>query len=312
MEAKRYDYISFGLFLLFVGTVAFLTNVNVISWTLLLDFVLRYWPLVLIMAGLKLIGNAKLGKLFGIILDALFFVAVILGLVFAKDSLFPKFAEQIRETKSVSIPYTQYSDAITAEYILTFGAANFEVSDNTSDKFITMTGPSEFTVTPTLTTSKVLQIKTANKPIDRFYRFSSIRNPHIYTVDIGVAEMSSSLEVITGASEGRVTLNELKLSSFTAKVGAGDLQATFSGISVPKKVDLNVGAGRTIVRIKGKHLVRVTYSLGAGSLKLKSLSTNFDKEFGGIGTNGFYEMSPLADVEINVNIGAGAVEIVLD
>lgn len=312
ISSKQYESISFGIFLLFVGTVALLTNIGIINWSFLLDLFLRYWPLFIIVAGVKTVGNAQLGRFFGLAVDVLFSAVIIIALIFAGDKLLPNISDLPREVKTMTVPFSNFSDAISAEYSLTFGASDFTVTDKMSDTFLKMTGPKEFSVEPKLGLNKVLRITTENNTVDRFYRFSSLKTPNKYSVDLGVTELNSSMEIISGASNGNIILDELKLSSLTSKLGAGDLTIELANASVPQTIDINVGAGRTVVKIAGNKKVKVTYSIGAGSLKLKSTSENLDKEFGGIGDNGVYEMTPNADVLINVKVGAGEVQVLLD
>lgn len=310
---KNYDSISFGLFLLFVGTLALLTNMNLITWRELFDFVLRYWPVLIILAGVKLVGDAQLGKLFGFVVDVIFFTVVILGLIYAKDRILPQVGnDSVELTKTETVGYAEFPDAISATYVLNFGAADFKVADSTSDKYISMTGPKDFQIAQTISDTKEVRIETKNIPVDRFYRLSSLRFPKNYTVDLGVPELNSTMELILGASEGNIVLDEMKLNKITTKVGAGTLTLDLTNAAIAKDIDISVGAGKTTVRLHNTDKIRVNYSLGAGSFRVKSLETELDKEFGGVGANGVYETSPTPDVEFNVSIGAGAVEIVLD
>lgn len=313
MENKRYESISFGLFLLSVGTVALLANLRVLAWRDLLDFVLRYWPVFIISAGVKMVGNAHLSKFFGIIFDVLFFAAVILGLVFVKPQLLGP-TQNVKELKIVTetVPFEQYLEATTIDYDFNYGAADFEIFDEVSGNYLSMTGPDNFRVTENLTTEKVLRIDTKNLPLDKYYRIASLNDLNTYQTKLGVSEIPAVMSISTGASKGVLTLDEMRLKSFTSQVGAGELTLDLQGMSVAPKIELSVGAGKTTLRIRGDKTIKLTYSLGAGSVKLKSEKSSLDKNFGGIGANGVYEMSPTYDVEVNVNVGAGAVEIILD
>ncbi len=313
MENKRYESISFGLFLLSVGTVALLANLQILAWRDLLDFVLRYWPVFIISAGVKMVGNAHLGKFFGIIFDVLFFAAVILGIVFVKQQLLGSNQNTIKlDIVTENVPFERYTDAMSVDYDFNFGAADFLISDKVSGNYLSMTGPDNFRISENLTSEKVLRIDTKNIPLDKYYRIASLSDLNTYKASLGVSEIPAVMSISTGASKGVLTLDEMRLKSFTSQVGAGELSLDLSGLAVAPKIELSVGAGKTTLRLHGDKTIKLTYSLGAGSVKLKSEKSSLDKDFGGIGANGVYEMSPTYDVEVTVNVGAGAVEIVLD
>lgn len=313
MENKRYESISFGLFLLFVGTIALLANLQLLAWRDLIDFALRYWPVFIIVAGIKMVGNAHLGKFFGLILDVLFFAAVISGIVFMKSQLLAP-SKNMTDLKTVTetVAFEKYLDANAVDYDFNFGAADFAISDGMTSNYLSMTGPDNFRVSTNLTEEKLLRIDTKNLPIDKYYRIASLNDLNTYKATIGVSEVPVTLSLSSGASKGTLTLDKVKLRNLVAQVGAGELTIELSGVAVAPRHELSVGAGKTTLRIKGDKKIKLVYSLGAGSVKLNSEKLNLDKDFGGIGANGVYEMSPQYDTEVVVSVGAGAVEIILD
>jgi len=315
MTEKHFESFSFGIFLLFAGVLSLLVNFEVVSWALVLNFLVAYWPIFIIVAGLRMIGNAQLQTgYFGIVLDFLFYGLILVGLVYAKDRLFFTVSRpDAAELATINLNRSEFPNATTKEYSLNFGAADVTIRDDVTNRFLSASGPSGFTAEAIGDrNSSVANITLKNEPSSRILRFANFRSPEKFKVELGVLEIPSTLTLNLGASNCVLDLDQSILTKLQTAVGAGNLETTLSGSSIPPEIKLKVGAGRTILHIVGEDSVRLEFSVGAGSLKLVSAKRNLDKEFGGIGTKGVYEVVPNPKVVIDIAVGAGAVEILLD
>lgn len=313
MTEKHYESFSFGLFVLFAGVLSLLVTLGFLSWALVLQFVIAYWPLFIIIAGLRIIGNAQLETgYFGLVLDLLFYGLILVGLVYVGDKLFFAFDQKPSEMATDAVNRSQFPQAISKEYSLNFGAADVVVRDESTNRFLLASGPSGFSLTRDDRKSEVAGITLKNEPTTRILRFANFKKPEKFLVELGVLELPTTVDVNLGASNAVLELDQSTLTRMQANVGAGNLETTLAGNSIPTAINLRVGAGKTILRLVGEDSVRLEFSVGAGSLRLISEKRDLDKEFGGVGTKGVFEVVPNPRVTINVSVGAGAVEVRLE
>jgi hypothetical protein len=313
MTEKHYESFSFGLFVLFAGILSLLVTLGFLSWALVLQFLIAYWPLFIIIAGLRIIGNAQLETgYFGLILDLLFYGLILVSLVYAGDKLFLAFDQKPSESATEAVNRSQFPQAKTKEYTLNFGAADVTIRDESTNRFLMASGPTGFSVARDERQSEVAGITLKNETTMHILRFANFRKPEKFSVELGVPEMPASVEVNLGASNGSLELDQSILTKLQTNVGAGNLETVLSGSSIPSVINLRVGAGKTVLRLVGEDSVRLEFSVGAGSLKLISEKRDFSKEFGGVGTKGVYEVIPNPRITINVSVGAGAVEVRLE
>jgi len=314
MNEKRLESFSFGLFVLFAGITSLLVNLDILQWGIILDFVVAYWPLFIIVAGLRMIGVSQLQSgYFGIILDLVFYSVILLSLVYAKDRLFPTIVQQTAEQVTQSVNRSEFPLATKKEYVLNFGAADVMIQDQNSNRYLFARGPEGLTVTTDGNKSGPLATMTLkNEPTNRVLRFANFRDPEKIDVELGVTDVQALLNINLGASKGTLVLDETIVNELHSNVGAGDLDIQLSGVAIAPVIDIRVGAGKTVLRISGEESVKLDYSVGAGSLTLKSTRRSLDKEFGGVGTKGVFEVVPNPRVTIKIAVGAGAVEVILD
>jgi len=315
MDNKRADTFSFGLFVLFIGVLSLLANSGILTWAFLLDLLITYWPILIIVAGIKLVGDAQLKtRYFGIILDFILFACIILAAVFAKDQILIHQTTQPERIVAKSVVRSQYPVATTKEYILNFGAADLTVSDQTTlNQYALVSGPENCTVTTNNDRNDTTaSITIKNSPMKKFLRFSNLRNPQRYSIELGVTELPASIDLTLGASKGKLLLEQTMLSKLSTTVGAGYLDITLSGNSITRDINLEVGAGKTTLRLIGETNVRVNYTIGAGNVTVNSPALKQIKQLGGLGTEGEYDVSPNPQIIINTSVGAGAVDIILE
>ena len=115
-----------------------------------------------------------------------------------------------------------------------------------------------------------------------------------------------------GQARGKLLLEQTMLSKLSTTVGAGYLDITLSGNSITRDINLEVGAGKTTLRLIGETNVRVNYTIGAGNVTVNSPALKQIKQLGGLGTEGEYDVSPNPQIIINTSVGAGAVDIILE
>ena len=302
MNSKQADAFSFGLFVLFVGILSLLVNLGILTWAFLLDLLLLYWPVFIIIAGIKLVGDAQFKtRYFGIAFDFILFTCIILAAVFSKERMLIQQVNQPAKIVSESIARSRYPAATSREYILDFGAADVTVSDHTTlNHYALVSGPENFTVIPNNDRNNTTaSITISNSPKNNSIRFLTLRNPQEYIVEFGVTELPASIDLTLGASKGKLLLEQTMLSELSTTVDAGDLDITLSGNSITRDINLEVGAGKTTLRLIGETNARVNYTIGAGSVTVNSSALKQIKQLGGLGTEGEYEVSPNPQIIID-------------
>ncbi len=87
VNSNRIDRLSTAVFLIFIGSIFLLGNLGYISFKDLLFLLIQFWPILVILAGIKLmIGAFKIGKLVNLIIDIVFNLLVILFLCYVQLS----------------------------------------------------------------------------------------------------------------------------------------------------------------------------------------------------------------------------------
>ncbi len=312
-QANSYHSVSLGLDLLFIGSLALLITSNIIDGGKVLQLLLAYWPVLLIVSGLKTIIRAQTQrKASGIFIDILFMVAIICTLVFVKElpGTTPQKTETV-ETIEQKVEATEYTGVTKLAYTISLGATSATITDSDNTNYVTTKGPKNLSIDKALYNG-ILNLHVANTSSANGYKFSSLRDSVGYDIELGTSKIPTSIDISLGASNAKLTLNQASLDSLTANVGAGELTSDLTGLSIPKQIEVRVGAGKTIFRLHGVQDIKVNYALGAGEVKVSSESGIVAKKFSGLGAKGEFETSPFATTRVNISVGAGSVEVILD
>ena len=269
VNKRKYSAIGSGIFLLFLGVLGLLVNFHIITFTLLLNFILAYWPVFIILAGVQIIVSSREnGELWTLLVDFAFYTIVVLALVFGQSRIFPQFESKQAATVIESIVRGKYPDATSKSYAITVGAAQLNVQDVSNTRYILATGPKGFTMNANQEDTGRLAITFRNDPESKFLRFASFNRAQPYSLELGMSELPTTMDVVLGASDGTINLSRTALTNLSTTVGAGNLNVNLSDISIPREITVKVGAGKTRIVLSNESKVRVTYAVGAGMLHI--------------------------------------------
>lgn len=321
-QQENKDYTG-AIFLVLLGTLFLLNTTNVVPWSIWL-YLLRFWPILLILAGLKMVlPKTNVGNIIMTIVYTLFMLAAgVMSYYFAIEKKVPLISERISEV--LSGQYAMNKETQTKEeYILSEDYTGVE--NRILDIFI---GASELTLNDENQTyhllskttyqydgdlpeieakldEKLLSISFSNQDVRHLgiWRFVT----PVYELTLGQNTLPTSLDITIGAGKAMVDLDNTILKSIFAEVGAGELDMTLGESSLPENINLEIGAGDMTIAVPENVGVNMVYNLGVGEINLD------DEQIEGLGQNGTYRTTNYDIAEkkltIDAKVGVGSLTI---
>jgi predicted membrane protein len=320
--------VVWAFFLIFIGTMFLLNSTGVVGWGIW-TYVFSFWPVFLILGGLKLIiGKSLVADIVLSVLALLIFVFVGVYSYIAytgspvnflpervnqfitRDSRFMWNNEHRREHELV-IEANQYENIESREINLNIGASYFQFIDSDMEDFFEVTAdyPSNFRE-PVLTSSErnnnlLITFRSASPRM--FHRWSM--NEPRYEITAGRVDIPTSVNIELGAGKGDIDLLNLGLQSLTTKVGAGQLAIILAQESIPQgDINIEVGAGQVTLNLPSGTAFELDYELGIGQI-----SSNGQDIGTFIGSENGYRSDNYDEAEFRVKIvakvGVGSLSI---
>ncbi len=319
---------SWAAFLILVGIMFLLNTTGVVSWTIWM-YVLRFWPILIVLIGVRIIlGNSLFARIVGMLLTIVLTVGA-LGVAYIQAggqglSFLPKKvndwvleggsgvfnlkADTVQESEEYS--FDEYEGIKERAFKMDVGACKFTIEDEDISKHLKIESSyPEAYKSPKLESSfeegklDLEFVGASAKSVNLFYDESE------YDITFGKLDTSTDLDIKLGAGEGRVTLEELKVRDVWAEVGAGKLSMDFGMDSLPSgELRFSVGAGQITLRIPQRVGYELTYDLGVGEIKAAG------RDISGIsGGRGKFTSSNFntSDIKLNifVSVGVGSFNI---
>lgn len=324
MENKFFKRdLSGAIFLLFIGIIFLLNTTGVVHWEIWLH-ILKFWPVFLILGGLRLIlDGTKITEIIMTIV-ALFTYLAVGYLAYSsytnqKVSFLPIFINNIRNVtndefkkeETLVVKKDSYKnvkkrildiDIATSEVTITDDRdANFFEVDGSYDKQLVQP-----VVQSNLKDGELTVLFDTVFSKDRIYWG---QNNMMFNLFVGQSSIPTDISLTVGAGDTQLNFDKLLLDTLSARVGAGRLSIALSDQSIPKEVNLDVGAGEMILDIPKEVGYEINYSLGVGEIVAD------EKEiavFSGKGTSyksSNYETAS-KKILINTKVGVGSLSIV--
>ncbi len=321
-QQENKDYTG-AIFLVLIGILFLLNTTNVVPWSIWL-YLLRFWPILLILAGLKMVlPKTNVGTIIMTVVYTLFMLAAgVMSYYFAIEKKVPLIPERVSEI--LSGQYAMNQETQTKEdYILSedytgvesrildvfIGASDLTLNDeNQAYHLLSKTTYQYDDDLPEIAAGveeKLLSMSFSNQDVRHLgiWRFVAPK----YELTLGQNILPTSLDITIGAGKATVDLDSTVLKSVFAEVGAGNLDMTFSETSLPESINLEIGAGDMIITIPKNAGVSIVYNLGVGEINLD------DGQIEGIGEDGGYRTSNYDTAEkkliIDAKVGVGALTI---
>lgn len=271
---KRTDYVL-AIFLIFLGTVLLLNTTGLVEWNVW-SVLWRFWPLLIVFAGLSLIfENSKISSL------VIAFLALItLGLAFLWSADLiesPRWFGQVVEvgsdiesTKIVSSDEFPEIEKKNIDIDMAVGVLDVtnEVFDDhlrlDSEYFQNLGKPSLNAEEDSGILEVSLELGKGQGPF-----FWGTRTAPRYSIVLGSEEIPTDLSLNLGAGQGNLQLHRYNLRNLDIEVGAGDTQSELSDISL-KELNLDVGAGNLNLQLSEDVEIEkdINVKVGVGKLTI--------------------------------------------
>ncbi len=329
--SKRYKSrdVVWAIFLIFVGFIFLLNTTGLLEWGIWL-YILRFWPIFLILGGIKLIiGNSPVAEISLTVLAILTFLTI--GIL-AYSSYTPKykffFHGQMYEymrgeyprfvqgrdsvKKQMTVTQEDYPEDVMSKSLqLNIGGAYFELSDESVSNYLTVesTYPDHFS-------SPTIESKLEDGKLSMEFKgasprgFMFINNQRAkYDLVLGKESILTNLNITLGAGEGKVLLSDSVIGDIYSQVGAGKLVIDLSERSIPnEKISIELGAGEVVLQLPEGVGYSLEYDLGIGNISGdgKDIASFIGSEKGYKSEN--YD---LAEIKVNIvaNVGVGSLVI---
>ncbi len=322
--------ISSAIFLIFIGVVFLLNTTGIVGWGIWL-YMFRFWPIFLILAGLRLIFNKSIAtEIILIILSVILFAFVGIFSYISEtskplqfvpnrindyilenhDRFFIGREPNMNEDETISLD--EYLDVEKRTLDINIGASEFLLNDNPEleDYLLLNSRYTENFVEPSLkselTEEKVLAINFETISPRRITDWNNTRTEFNFT--LGKTELKTDINIILGAGKGEVDLKSLTVENITAKIGAGELIFTLDEKAIPSSLNIEVGAGSMVLNIPESIGYKLSYDLGIGEISENGNEiATFSNNDGGYESEN-YNNSELK-IEIVAKVGVGSLEI---
>jgi len=324
MENKK--DITGAIFLVSIGLLFLLNTTNIVPWGIWLQ-IFRFWPILLILAGIKIIlPENKVGQIIYPIIYTLFIIFIgTTSYFFTKTQKVPFLPENVtncifnrcESTDDSSlmqsesfVNYADYTDIIDRVLDINIAASTLNLNDDSTDYFL-RSQAKDYTERnkPTLETVNnegTLRTVFDNTKIHS-YGWWNFKSPE-YTLTLGQNTIPTTILIELGAGEGIVDLDNVILKSLDTTVGAGSLDITLGMNSIPETINMEVGAGEIKLTLPENIGILVSYDLGVGSIQIEDASIE------GIGKETIYKSSnyDTAEKKVTITASVGVGELIID
>jgi len=326
MENNKQKDITGAIFLVSIGLLFLLNTTNIVPWGIWLQ-IFRFWPILLILAGLKIIlPENKVGQIVYPIVYTLFIIFIgATSYFFTKTQRVPFLPESVSNcifnrcdstdqgTLMESDTYVNLADyaGITSRVLeMNVAASTLYLNDENADYFL-HSEIKNYTEAnkPTLENTSKEGILTTVFDNARIHNWGwwNFNTPE-YTLTLGQNTVPTSVSIDLGAGEGIVNLDSATIKTFNASVGAGSLEITLDLNAIPETIDVNVQAGEITLTLPEDVGILVSYDLGVGSITVDETSIE------GVGKETNYKSSnyDTATKKVTITASVGVGELTID
>jgi hypothetical protein len=317
---KRRD-IVWAIFLIFLGTIFLLNTTGVLDWNVW-EYIINYWPVLLILGGLKLIiGSSLLSDIVLSVITLLLFLLIGVCAYKTENEISNPFLDSISFfckvsesqsgeplSKEINITKDEYPEIEELSYDINLGVSEFTISDNI-DNYLSLSA--DYTTNygkPEVDAEEdenILNISVTEE--GRSFPFLNFKAPE-YTITIG-SGLLSDITIDNGVGSGKIKLSNQFIKNLSINNGTGDIDITLDFNAIPTDIlDLDIGTGSISLKIPENVGYEINYNLGVGEIKLG------DRKISGIGNEGKKIRSDnYEDAEktfnINADVGVGSLDI---
>jgi hypothetical protein len=264
----RLGRLLWGLIVIFIGVIFLLINFGYLNSSVWAN-VWQLWPLILVVIGLSILGRSmsEAGKMIMNVLAILILLVGFILVVSPNNRLSSRVVNKNRETTvidTIDESLTGSNKPLNVE--IKTGASKLNINGST-DKFATGTLESDFT-------QLEINRSTSTKE-DKLEILTNVRRKIIGfgKNDLTLAlngELPLSLELDTGALDGKLDLSELNLKTIDIKSGASSYDITFGSKADLTQADFNIGASSISLHIPKELGIKINSKSGLSSNNFSS------------------------------------------
>lgn len=272
------DALVWGGVLISVGIVLLLNSLGILSWDLW-EFLWRFWPLFLIVAGLNIVfGSTKAGSiLVGMVSIALLLAAIFYS-VFASGGamgvnpnnwniLNPQTNQPTETATSFNVAASEYENVKERDLNMEISSAKFSLADNEEEYFLDVQSKqSQGASEPKLQKNMKSDLLELEFSSDK--RLFGNDNSE-YNLVLGRPELPTSIFLDLGSGSGSIDLNDLSGGNFVVEIGSGTANITLGEKSIPSESNsFKVSSGTMSLNLPADLGLKITYRVNSGSLKV--------------------------------------------
>ncbi len=319
---------SWAAFLILVGIMFLLNTTGVVSWSIWM-YVLRFWPILIVLIGVRIIlGNSLFARIVGMFLT-IFLTVCAFGIAYIQSTgervsflsdkindwvleggsgVFNLAGDMVEESEVYS--FEEYEGVKERYFKMDVGACEFDVSEGDVDGHLKIDS-----VYPKSYQAPELESSFKDEKLDLEFNGASAKQAFLfydeskYDISLGELDILTSFDVKLGAGNGSMSFDDLKIKDFSGEVGAGKLDVDFKVGSIPNgDIRFTVGAGKITLNMANDVGYELTYDLGVGNISVDG------NDLSGVsGGRGKYTSSNYSTSEeklsIYVSVGVGEFSI---
>jgi hypothetical protein len=261
-----YKSLFWPMFLVGVGMLWLLSNLNIISWQNV-AVVFRLWPLVLIAVGLDLLigrQSPRIGAVIGVgtavIALGLVIVGPALGLVSTPELKNDQFSEPLE-------------DADSAEIFLKSGVANLTLnalddSNQLIEADLTHLGDVSFSAQGE--SQKEIRIEEAGVDFNKNWNPFAWFGEGTEHWEVGLSdEVPLDLQIEAGVGDSMLDLSQLQLASLRVNSGVGEVELYLPEMEEAYRATIEGGVGDVFVTIPEETRIDLKVSTGPGGVSVQ-------------------------------------------
>ena len=312
-----HDYFEdrfFGaVYLIIIGVIFLLNTTGVLPWSLWIN-ILKFWPLFIVSAGIGIIfGGTRVLKFIGSSIGLIIFLVIVALAIFNPFvngwSFIPSTINTQKNTEDYVIKNNEYFGLTSRNFTIDLPFGEVVINDDNSKDYLT-TKTQYSSENEKLSITKSVDNNSLNINIknQESNQFNIVTQGPKYSIEAGSVDLPTSFILKFGAGNAVLDFEDLVIRDFKAEVGAGNLEAEFSEVSVPSQLDLKSGLGNVKITLPKEVGLKINYKVGLGNISINNQNLGNGSEDGTTSTSN-YDISEKRII-LNVEVGLGNIEIV--
>lgn len=230
-----------GLLLVFAGTILFLFNLGYISGKMVI-YLLRWWPVLLIITGICLLWKGKIPHLLGLGIGIVLFSVTVLFFLLQRATL-----PEVTGKELLQINRGDYPGLSAVRLETTFNGGELYINPGTrTDQWL----EADITGFPVTTVEKRTgsRLDLEIKQVETGKKFPRFENNNVWTLQL-YPDLPWDLFIKAGAVKSRLDLTGIKLNRLNLASGAGNIEIVLGDNGADVPINIEAGASNITVHV---------------------------------------------------------------